>query len=107
MSEPRGVKIGAEPSEAEAPGIASRAVDVDGTRWALVEYEPDVLREEFCDVGHSGYVLRGEVTYEFADGGEPLRVQAGDGLVLPGAREHRGRSGPEGVTLFLIDAEVG
>ncbi len=51
-------------------------------------------------------MLRGEVTYEFADGGEPLRVQAGDGLVLPGAREHRGRSGPEGVTLFLIDAEV-
>ena len=72
------------------PGIASRAVDVDGVRWALVEYEPGVLREEFCDVGHSGYVLRGEVTYEFADGGEPLRVRAGDGLVLPGAREHRG-----------------
>ena len=61
-------------------------------RWALVEYEPGALREEFCDVGHSGYVLRGEVTYEFADGGEPLRVRPATGSSCR-RREHRGRAG--------------
>src|SRR5690348_9943022 len=101
------VDLEGAPLEPEAPGIASRAVDVDGTRWARVEYEPGVLREEFCDVGHSGYVLRGEVTYEFADGGERLHVREGDAFTLSAAREHRGQAGPEGVTLFLIDAEVG
>jgi len=101
------VDIAGAAREPEAPGIASRAVDVDGVRWARVEYEPGVLREEFCDVGHSGYVLHGEVTYEFADGGEPLHVREGDGFTLSAAREHRGQAGPDGVTLFLIDAEVG
>jgi hypothetical protein len=47
------------------------------------------------------------VTYEFADGGERLHVREGEGFTLSAAREHRGQAGPEGVTLFLIDAEVG
>ncbi len=103
----RRVDIAAAELAPEAPGIASRAVDVDGTRWALVSYQPGVLREEYCDEGHSGYVVAGEITYEFSGGGEPLALRAGDAFALPGAEAHRGRAGAEGATLFLIDAEVG
>ena len=107
MAGPRRVAIAATELAPEVPGIASRAVDVDGVRWALVSYEPGVLREEFCDEGHSGYVVHGEVTYEFSDGGDPLALKAGDGFALPGANPHRGRAGAQGATLFLIDSEVG
>ncbi len=103
MTEARRVDLDAVPSEPEAPGIASAAVDVGGVRWAVVEYEPGVLREAFCEEGHSGYLLSGEITYEFADGARPLRVQAGQGFTLPDGDPHRGRAGAAGARLFLID----
>lgn len=104
MRRARSVPFASAALEPEAPGIASRAIDVNGVRWALVEYEPDVLREEWCDEGHSGYVLEGEITYEFTDGAEPLRLDAGEGFALPGGDAgHRGHAGRRGARLFLID----
>jgi hypothetical protein len=47
----RPVDLAAQSLKPEAPGIASRALDVNGVRWALVEYEPGVLREEWCPEG--------------------------------------------------------
>jgi hypothetical protein len=76
---------------------------VNGVRWAVVQYGPGVLREEWCTEGHSGYVLEGEVNYEFENGDEPLRVSAGHGLLLPDGAGHRGRADESGVRLFLID----
>jgi hypothetical protein len=100
------IPLASTPLEAEAPGIASRAVDVGGVRWALVDYQPGILREEWCTEGHSGYLLEGDVTYEFADGHPELRLTAGNGFTLPhGGGGHRGRAGPNGVRLFLIDRE--
>ena len=105
MSAARSVDFADAALEPEALGIASRAIEVNGVRWALVEYEPGVLREEFCLEGHSGYVLEGAVTYEFADGRPPLALEAGDGFTLPDddAGGHRGRAGDEGARLFIID----
>ena len=103
MSEPLAIRFAEDPLEPEAPGIASRATDVAGVRWALVEYEPGVLREEWCEEGHSGYVLEGEVTYAFSSGRAPLALRAGDGFALPDGEAHRGQAGAEGVRLFLID----
>ena len=104
MTRARSVPFSSVALEPEAAGIASRALAVNGVRWALVEYEPGVLREEWCTQGHSGYVLEGEITYELADEPEPLELRAGDGFTLPdGAGGHRGRAGPGGARLFLID----
>jgi hypothetical protein len=99
------VDFAALPLEPEAPGIVSRAAGLNGVRWALVEYEPDVLREEWCTEGHSGLCLDGEVTYEFDDGSDPLRVRAGEGFMLPTGSGHRGHSGGSGARLFVIDRE--
>jgi uncharacterized cupin superfamily protein len=108
VHESRMIPLDTIAAEPEAPGILSRAQDVAGTRWAVVEYDPGVLREDFCDEGHSGYVLAGEVTYEFAGGNAPLHVTAGQGFTLPAGADgaHRGRAGDAGARLFLIDREA-
>ena len=103
MNEATAVPLDSAPLEPEAPGIASRAQEVGGVRWAVVEYEPGVLREEWCEEGHSGFALSGEITYEFADGAAPVHVGAGQGFTLPDGQGHRGRAGAEGARLFLID----
>jgi quercetin dioxygenase-like cupin family protein len=97
------VDFGDLPLEPEAPGIASHAVDVNGVRWALVEYEPATLREEWCHEGHSGYVVEGEITYEFDDGAPSIHPSAGQAFRLPEGQGHRGRSGAAGARLFIID----
>jgi quercetin dioxygenase-like cupin family protein len=102
-SEPQVVPFPATGVEPEAPGIASRAVEVNGVRWAVVQYEPGVLREEWCEEGHSGYVLEGAVVYEFQLDRPPLAVGAGEGFTLPDGSAHRGRAGADGARLFLID----
>jgi len=108
MASTRVIRFVGTPDEPEAPGIASRAVEVGGVRWALVTYQPGVLRQKWCNEGHSGYVLEGAIEYQFADGTTPLTLQAGDGFTLAaGAPEHRGRAiGGSLTRLFLIDREA-
>ncbi len=108
MASTRVIRFADASEEPEAPGIASRAVEVGGVRWALVTYQPGVLRQEWCDEGHSGYVLEGAIEYEFGDATNPLTLKAGDGFTLAaGTPEHRGRAIGDGPTrLFLIDREA-
>ncbi|HEX2071981.1 MAG TPA: hypothetical protein VHF90_10085 [Thermoleophilaceae bacterium] len=102
MSAARGVGFGEAPVEQEAHGIASRAIEVEGVRWAVVEYDPGARREEWCEEGHCGMVIEGEVVYELADGGA-LHVAAGEGFALPDGDGHRARAGAAGARLFVID----
>ncbi len=106
MSESRMVPFRTTDLRPEAPGIASRAIAVNGVRWAVVEYGPGVLREEWCEEGHSGFVLAGEIEYEFQSPDHAaLALREGDGFTLAEGTGHRGRSGAHGVRLFLIDRE--
>ena len=98
---------GADPVSHD-PGVTDLELEVDGTRWAQVEYSPGQGREDWCDVPHAGYVVSGEITYSFEDDRPPLTVGAGEGFVLPPAPRHRGRNeGAEPARLFLIDALPG
>ena len=92
----------------DAPGIRAREADVGGARWATVEYAEGAGREEWCEEGHRGYVLKGEIEYEFDDGSVPLRAKENEAFLLPpaplGGGAHRGRNLAPGPTrLFLID----
>ena len=105
MIEPRKIEFGTPVSH--DTGVQDSEADVDGTRWALVEYAPGSGRADWCETPHSGYVLSGALTYSFEDGREPLELHAGEGFALPEAPRHRGRNdGTEPVRLFLIDALV-
>ena len=88
----------------DQPDIHSRAADALGQRWAIVEYEADAAREEWCTDGHRGYVLAGRIEYEFDDGSAPLAIERGQGFFLAAGTGHRGRNpGDTATRLFLID----
>ena len=108
MDEPRRVPFDELPWTDDAPGISAREVDVGAARWATVEYGEGVGREEWCEEGHRGFVLFGEIEYEFDDGRTPLRAKENEAFLLPpaplGGGAHRGRNLAPGPTrLFLID----
>jgi quercetin dioxygenase-like cupin family protein len=108
MSDPRAIDFSGADPVSHDPGVADREVEIDGTRWALVEYSPGAGREEWCDTPHSGYVLSGAITYGFEDGRDDLVFSAGKGFVLPVSPRHRGRNeGDEPARLFIIDAIAG
>jgi quercetin dioxygenase-like cupin family protein len=88
----------------DVPGIRARETHVGGRRWAIVEYAPRARREEYCVDGHAGYVLEGEIEYEFHDGEAPMVVSQGDAFTLATGRGHRGRNTRDSSSrLFLID----
>jgi hypothetical protein len=90
MTDPHPVDFFGVDPVSHDPGVMDRELEVDGTRWALVEYSP------------------GEITYSFEDDRDPLIVGAGEGFALPPAPRHRGRNeGAEPARLFLIDALPG
>jgi quercetin dioxygenase-like cupin family protein len=104
MAEPRAIDFSTAPVSHD-PGVHDREADVEGTRWALVEYTPGAGREDWCDTPHSGYVVSGAIAYSFEDGRDPLVVGAGEGFALPPQPRHRGlNAGDEPARLFLIDA---
>jgi hypothetical protein len=88
----------------DQPDIHSRAIHALGQRWAIVEYEAGAAREEWCTDGHRGYVLDGQIVYEFDDGSGPLPLEHGDGFYLAPGTGHRGSNpGTSPTRLFLID----
>jgi hypothetical protein len=90
--------------EDEGPGIRARVGRAAGSRWALVEYGAAAQRDEWCTDGHRGYVVEGQIEYEFDDGSPPLRLAHGQGFVLAAGSGHRGHNpGPGTTRLFLID----
>ena len=102
---PRVLDLPAAEPVSHDPDVFDREAEVDGTRWALVEYSPGSGRADWCDTPHSGYVVSGSIEYGFEDGSEPLVVGPGQAFVLPPAPRHRGRNdGDEPVRLFIIDA---
>ncbi len=92
------------PSADDVPGITAQETHEQGRRWAIVEYAPHARREEWCLDGHAGFVLDGQVEYEFSGDEPPLLVSEGDAFTLATGRGHRGRNTRDSVArLFLID----
>lgn len=80
----------------------------NGVRWALVEYAPGASRDGWCTEPHMGYVISGELEYQFEDGRLPLHLHAGDAFALPPHPGHAGRNhGSESARIFIIDALAG
>jgi quercetin dioxygenase-like cupin family protein len=105
VSEPQRIDFAALSAVEHDANVFDRETEIDGTRWAAVEYSPGAGRADWCDTPHSGVLLSGALTYEFEDAREPLRLTPGDGFVLPEQPRHRGRNdGDAPARLFIIDA---
>ncbi len=108
MSREKSVPFGDMQWLDDIPGIRAKEAEVEGARWAIVEYEEGAGREEWCEDGHRGFVISGEIEYEFDDGRDPLRASEGEAFFLPpaplGSGAHRGRNLADKPTrLFLVD----
>src|SRR3954471_10081333 len=104
MADDQAIELAAQAWHDDGPGIRAKEAHADGSRWAVVEYASGARREEWCTDGHRGFVLDGSIEYEFDDGGEPLRLRAGQAFVLAAGRGHRGaNTAGEATRLFLID----
>jgi Cupin domain len=108
MPDPQPIDFSGADPVSHDPGVTDREIEIDGTRWALVEYSPGSGREGWCDVPHSGYVVSGGITYDFEDDRDPLVIGKGEGFALPPSPRHRGRNeGEEPTRLFIIDSLPG
>ena len=97
------VPFGEQAWEQEADGVRARVCQVEGARWAIVEYAPGSGRPGFCEIGHEGFVIAGEIEYQFASGGT-ITARTGEGFVLPADDPHRGfNRGSEPARLLVID----
>jgi hypothetical protein len=90
----------------DAPGIRAReCFDIDGKRFAIVEYGPGAARDDWCVAGHYGFVISGRIRYRFEDGSPALEAGAGEGFFLSTDPGHQGANaaadGP--TTIFLVD----
>jgi hypothetical protein len=80
VGEAKNVRFGEMEWNDDAPGIRARETEVEGARWAIVRYDEGARREEWCEEGHRGYVVEGEIEYEFDDGRKSLRASEGPPL---------------------------
>ena len=76
----------------------------EGSRQVrLVEFETSDGADHWCEAGHVGYVLRGELSISF--NGEIVSFKAGDGLFIPAgpASKHRSVAISSGTQLLMVE----
>jgi quercetin dioxygenase-like cupin family protein len=67
-------------------GVRHKVFPFQGRSVRLVEYSSE-MEPHWCERGHAGYILEGEFQIEFTDGTQIF--VSGDGIAIPGGREHR------------------
>jgi len=67
-------------------GINFKALKDDKKQLRLVEYSNN-MEPHWCNKGHMGYVLQGEMEIVFDN--EKIIVSTGDGLLIPDGEKHR------------------
>ena len=87
----------------KSTGMRVKRVTNDGKQLRLVEIGPDSGEADWCEEGHVGYVLEGEL--ETNVNGSIIRLSAGDGLLMPAGSKYRHKSKAVGGTVRLILVE--
>lgn len=89
--------------ESPNPGVRSKCIQKDGQRLRLVEFTREFVEHDWCQKGHVGFLLEGELEVDFSSRIE--RVRAGNGLFIPeGAQfKHKARVISERALLVLVE----
>ena len=87
----------------KSAGMRVKRVVRDGKQLRLVEIEPDSGEANWCEEGHVGYILEGEL--ETNINGSVEQLSAGDGLIIPGGGKYRHKSKVVGDLVRLILVE--
>jgi len=83
-------------------GVRHKAITDSGKRLRLAEYTR-AMPVHWCEKGHYGYVLYGELEIEFEDETQVLRQ--GDGVFIPDGSAHRHRARVLSETVRVIFVE--
>ena len=85
------------------PGMRCK-VFLDGTRQIrIVEFSQEFLEAQWCEKGHVGLVLSGDLEIDFS--GRVVRFPEGSALSIPqgAAHAHKARAVTSTVRLFLVE----
>jgi quercetin dioxygenase-like cupin family protein len=89
--------------ETGASGVRFKVHKMGARQLRLLEFTPELNHPHWCETGHEGYVLEGEMMVEFE--GESITFRAGDGVSIPpGHRDrHRPRALSTRVRLIFVE----
>ena len=73
--------------DTKSAGMRVKRILRHGKQMRLVEIGPDSGEADWCETGHVGYVLEGEL--ETNVDGRIERFSAGDGLIIPDGKKYR------------------
>jgi catechol 2,3-dioxygenase-like lactoylglutathione lyase family enzyme len=87
--------------ESPAPGCRFKAFRRDGKQLRLAEFTPDFVEPDWCEKGHIGMVLNGELEIDFR--GRLVRYLEGSAIFIPAGHGHKARHITPLVRLFLVE----
>lgn len=70
-----------------APGALEKSYYIENKQIRLVRFDDSFVEEDWCTIGHMGYVLNGEMQVEFEN--ETTSYSKGDGLHLEMGIRHK------------------
>ena len=76
----------------------------EGSRQVrLLELSPEFVESHWCEKGHAGFVMEGEIEIDFS--GRVVRFPQGSALMIPAgaAHAHKARAITSRVLLFLVE----
>jgi quercetin dioxygenase-like cupin family protein len=89
--------------ENTAPGARFKIFRQNGKQLRLVEFTNEFVEPAWCEKGHVGIVLAGELEVEFKD--RVLRYPEGAAIFIQSGQEygHKARAVTSTVRLFLVE----
>ena len=85
------------------PDVRQKVYREGSRQIRLVEFETSAGAEHWCEAGHIGYVLKGDLSISFD--GNVISFKAGDGLFIPSgaATKHRSVAISTGTQLLMVE----
>lgn len=96
------------PWESSKPGFRQKVVQLDNDKLVrLVEFSDEFEEDLWCQKGHLGYVIYGEVIFSFSDSDTVFK--SGDGFNVPSGPEHRHKAkvmAGKQAFLYLVECQT-
>ena len=83
------------------PGARFKAFQRGNKQLRLLELTSGFVEPDWCEKGHAGFVVRGELEIDFR--GQTVRYPEGSGLFIAAENAHKARPLTPAVLLFLIE----
>jgi mannose-6-phosphate isomerase-like protein (cupin superfamily) len=83
------IDLNQQPWQTPMLGVDCKTAQQNGKQLRLVEYDKN-LQPHWCNKGHMGMILKGEMMVEFDQ--ESILFKQGDGVMIPSGERHRHRA---------------